>query len=54
MKNMTEREWSALLEVAGEKLMTAFETVNGDAYVLWLNILCKLAAEKGAACNGTV
>ncbi len=45
---MTEKELQALVDLAGVKLMEAYEGVDGAAYVLWLNILCKLAAKKGA------
>ena len=50
---MTENELQALVDLAGEKLMEAYEGVDGAEYVLWLNILCKLSAQKAVE-YGTV
>jgi hypothetical protein len=50
---MTEKELQALVDLAGVKLMEAYEGVDGAEYVMWLNILCKLAAQKAVE-YGTV
>jgi hypothetical protein len=43
---LTFKEIEALHTVAGEKLAAAFESVDGAAYVFWLDILCKLTVQK--------
>lgn len=49
MAELTFKDLEVLHTVAGEKLMECFEKVDGAAYVLWLDLLCKLTVLKEGA-----